>query len=176
MKRWLPWLGAAVALQAVAVGVYFAAAPSPGAEGDRGFHAIAPQTWSQLDGELVGQAGRVAPQPGRPALLHFWATWCAPCRDELPRVLELVSNVPEVDVWCVATDAQWDAVLGYFHGQVPASVVHDVDGKLAQRLGVSELPDSYLVDQFGRVHARALGTRRWDATALRAALTTEGRL
>lgn len=176
MRRWLPWLGAAIALQAVAIGVYLAAAASSETDGDREFHAIAPQVWNQLDAKLVGQAGIVTPRRGRPALLHFWATWCAPCRDELPRVLALASSLAEVDVWCVATDAKWEAVLGYFHGQVPASVVHDVDGKLAQRLGVSELPDSYLVDQFGRVHARALGTRRWDATALRAALTTEGRL
>lgn len=175
MKRWLRWIGAAIALQAVAIGVYFASAPSPETDGDRAFHAIAPQAWSQLDPQLMGQAGTVAPRQGRPALLHFWATWCAPCRDELPRVLALASSLPELDVWCVTTDAKWETVRGYFHGQVPAAVVHDVGGTLARRLGVSELPDSYLVDRFGRVHARSLGTRRWDAAALRAELLAEGR-
>lgn len=174
MKRWLPWVGAMIALQAIIIVVYLASSPAA-PDGDRAFHAIAPQAWGELNAELVGQAGTVAPKQGRPAVLHFWATWCAPCRDELPRVLTLASNLPEVDVWCIATDEKWEAVRDYFQGQIPGSVVLDVGGTLARRLGVSELPDSYLVDEVGRVHARSLGPRRWDAAALRAALTADGK-
>lgn len=174
MRRWLPWIAVAIALQAIAIGVYLTSAPSAQSEGDRGFRPITPQAWSQMDAELVGEMGVIAPRPGRPAIFHFWATWCAPCREELPRVLALASSMQDVDVWCIATDANWEAVSGYFKGRVPSAVVRDVGGRLSQRLGVSELPDSYLVDEHGRVHARSLGPRRWDVVALRAELA-EGR-
>jgi thiol-disulfide isomerase/thioredoxin len=104
----------------------------------------------------------------RPILLHFWATWCAPCQKELPTLLELVA-LPErprdLRLVLVSLDQEWRPVDAFFEGVVPPLVWRD-GGELSSALGVSVLPDTYLLAADGRALARFRGARDWSAPEL----------
>ena len=110
------------------------------------------------EGQLVRSTSR------RFQLVHFWATWCPPCRKELPTLLEMArQNQARLDVWAVSTDREWSAVQRFFEGDVPSIVVRDRSGDGARAYGVTSLPDSYLIDPRGRVRARFSGAQDWSA-------------
>lgn len=97
---------------------------------------------------------------GAPALVHFWATWCAPCRTELPKLLELAKET-KLTLVLVSVDADWNVVRHFFDGELPAGLVLDDSGEGRRAFGVSTLPDTYLLDSEGRTTARFHGPREW---------------
>lgn len=110
-----------------------------------------------------GSSQSIAARSGRFQLIHFWATWCPPCRKELPTLLALERRERDrLRVRIISTDSEWGPIRRFFRGAIPASVVRDAKrGYLAY--GVTELPDSYLLDPEGRIVARFAGGQRWDS-------------
>lgn len=101
---------------------------------------------------------------GRPALVHFWATWCAPCRTELPTLLELGRAMRErhgLEIIAVSVDDDWPTLQQFFGGDVPAEIVRSTEPGSQRRWGTDALPDTYLVDASGRLRARYRGARDW---------------
>src|SRR5690606_28852367 len=104
---------------------------------------------------------------GGPLLLHFWATWCAPCRRELPALIE-AAREHGVRVVVVSMDAEWPAVRAFFGGSPPPMVVREPAGTPVRALGVRALPDSYLIDAEGRATRRIAGALDWSEPEHRA--------
>ena len=104
----------------------------------------------------------------RPTLLHFWATWCAPCRTELPGLLRLADEVEGVRVVAV-TDEPWSAVRRHFApAEVPRAIARDPGRALAGALGVGSLPETYVVDTEGVARRRIAGAIDWTRPSTRA--------
>ncbi len=118
-----------------------------------------------------GAMQSLAELQGRPVLLHFWATWCAPCRVELPKLLALGRELTKDghgSVLAVAVEDDWPAVRRFLGGTIPPEVVA-LKADVADRLyDVSTLPDTYLVDAAGHLRLRFRGARDWQDPALRA--------
>ncbi len=96
----------------------------------------------------------------RPTLVHFWATWCPPCRAELPGLLALPNERP-VDVLAVALDEDPTHVKRFLAGR-SASAVLLGDAEEAERvLGVRTLPVTFLVQPGGHIDLRFDGARNW---------------
>lgn len=111
--------------------------------------------------QLVGAGSR------RFQLVHFWATWCPPCRKELPTLLDMArQNRDRLDVWAVTTDREWSTVSRFFEGDVPSVVVRDPSGVGSRAFGVTSLPDSYLIDPQGRIRARFSGAQNWSTAEM----------
>jgi thiol-disulfide isomerase/thioredoxin len=108
---------------------------------------------------------------GKPVLLHFWATWCEPCRTELP-TLTALSREQRLAVVLVSVDESWPVIEHYFDNDVPTEIMLDHAGDLRRAFGVSTLPDSYLLDGEGRLVARFLGARDWTSEEARRAMHT----
>ena len=102
--------------------------------------------------DLVGGA--------RPVLVHFWATWCPPCRDELPVLLELDDDHP-FDVVAVALDKEWGPIETFLDGQIDPRVVRAGSGEVEDKFDVSSLPQTVLMSRDGELLLRANGARDW---------------
>jgi thiol-disulfide isomerase/thioredoxin len=105
----------------------------------------------------------------RVRVVHFWATWCKPCRAELPGLLALSRELRPagIDLVAVAVDDDWADIRRFFDGNVPAEIVVTTDPEIHKRFGVSTLPDTYVVDRAGKLVERFHGARDWNATAAR---------
>lgn len=96
----------------------------------------------------------------RPTLVHFWATWCPPCRDELPGLLALQEK-RGVDVLAIALDGDWAVVETFLDGEPEADVVLGDARKVEQALGVRSLPVTFVMGPDARFRFRFDGARDW---------------
>ena len=131
-----------------------------------------------------GEPTTLAASNGRVRLVNFWATWCAPCRKEMPALdaLQRDRGGPDFEVITIATGRTAPEAIQAFRetagiGALPNAL--DPKGRLAAAMGVPGLPVSVLLDRDGAEVARVMGDADWngpDARALIAALvTSEGR-
>lgn len=117
---------------------------------------------------LLGPDDTPMPSPDGTYLLHVWATWCPPCRDELPGLLDFAAASP-VPVLAVATDPDWRAIRD-FVGPAPSPALRRADARaVAEGLDVDTLPVTFVVID-GRLRARLDGARDWTDRAVRAAV------
>jgi peroxiredoxin len=114
-----------------------------------------------------GSRSALADHAGRVVLLHFWATWCPPCRRELPALAALRAALePEgLAVLAVSVDAgSGEAVARFAAERAPGlPVLLDPREEAARRYGVGAYPTSVVVDRSGRIVHRAVGAFAWDA-------------
>jgi thiol-disulfide isomerase/thioredoxin len=107
---------------------------------------------------------------GAPLLLHFWASWCAPCKAELPELLRFARE-EKLRLIALSLDDDWPAVRAFFRGTVPPEVVREPARVLKARYEVNVLPDTYLITADGAAAMRFLGARAWSSDGARDALT-----
>src|SRR5205807_1638971 len=91
---------------------------------------------------------------GKVVLLNFWATWCPPCRDEEPSLRKLASTVDrsKFELVAVSVDDDWQVIDKYFAGATPPyTVVLDRGAEVSQRYGTTKYPESYLIDETGKL-------------------------
>ena len=112
---------------------------------------------------------------GSVVVLNVWATWCAPCRDEMPSLerLQDVLGGPRFQVVAVATDAGGAGTVRRFYERLgirSLAVYLDHRGDAATRLGALGIPTTLVLGADGRELARVLGPARWSGEATIAAL------
>lgn len=105
---------------------------------------------------------------GRTVLLNLWATWCAPCRAEMPMLDRLQAQLggPEFELVAVAVDrGGMPAVQRFFNENGIANLAAYVGdpGNVMGVLGVVGLPTTLLIDAEGREVFRVIGPARWDS-------------
>ncbi len=133
---------------------------------------------SDLDGKIVfdedGHEIRFASLlAGRPVLINFWATWCPPCRKEMPSLDALAASFPGHDfaVLPVATGKNSvEDILAFFEdidvSDLP--ILRDPDMDVARSFGVFGIPTTLILDRSGAVIARLSGDADWDSESARA--------
>jgi len=120
---------------------------------------------------LGGKTLELKGQRGKPMLINFWATWCAPCRDEMPAMERLYLKHRERGFMLLAVSVDTDAALVkpfLEKYRLTFPVALDAKMDLANTYGVRALPASFLIDRNGYLTALALGPRAWDNRAAHA--------
>jgi len=104
---------------------------------------------------------------GRVILLNFWATWCAPCREEMPAMQRLWERyrAQGLVIVAVATDKGDRKSVAAFVDKLALSypIALDPQGSVRNRYEVVGLPMSYLIGRDGKISARVIGIRTWDS-------------
>lgn len=107
--------------------------------------------------DVDGAAIDLAAFAGKPILLNFWATWCMPCRVEMPALKLWSSLHPGVAVVAVSVDQDAAALRRALPGMaLPWPVAHD-DGSLSRAWGVTTLPTTILLNPDGSLRAAHTG-------------------
>jgi thiol-disulfide isomerase/thioredoxin len=117
--------------------------------------------------DMDGKSHALADYRGKVVLINFWATWCPPCRREMPSMEHLYQKLRDKPFVVLAIN-QWedpDQVFAYLGqlGTFPTfPILFDPKSEVAQAFGVKGLPTSFLLDKEGRVVYRAIGGREFD--------------
>lgn len=101
---------------------------------------------------------------GQIILINFWATWCLPCRIEMPSMEKLYAKYKKDGFTILAIDLQEDADdVKAFKEEYKLNfpILLDSDGSVAQFYGVISIPTTYLVDRDGYLIGVAIGARNW---------------
>jgi thiol-disulfide isomerase/thioredoxin len=104
---------------------------------------------------------------GKVVLLNIWATWCGPCREEMPTLDRLQAELggPDFQVVALSIDRAGLGVVSEFYDEV--GIEHlakyiDESGKASRQLNAVGLPTTLLIDREGREIARHVGPAEWD--------------
>jgi thiol-disulfide isomerase/thioredoxin len=112
---------------------------------------------STLGGEVVN----LADLRGRPVLINFWATWCPPCREEMPALERIERKWAERDAAVIVINFEEDeATIQRYLAENGLSlpVFQDSSGEAAQKLDITYLPTTLFVDSAGVIRSRNEGS------------------
>jgi thiol-disulfide isomerase/thioredoxin len=102
---------------------------------------------------------------GRWVFVHFWASWCGPCREEMPTIQAIYPQFEptELEIVLINTAESEDTVFGFLAAVAPdIEPLMDSDGLVTERWQPRGLPSTYFVDPDGKLRYLALGGRPWD--------------
>ncbi len=172
------WLKLAILVLGLAITLVAVAAPGAPPYEQRIYREL-----QALDGQLVhkplppfqintltGEVIDLSKLKGKIIFLNVWASWCKPCRDELPSMVRLAQALaPEHDAFEMIA-VSWDNdpdELARFLSQIPQvpsnmTIGYDPDGELTKQLGTRLLPETYIIDGDGMIIARFQNLRKWD--------------
>lgn len=116
---------------------------------------------------LDGKTHDLAQLRGRVALINYWATWCPPCRREMPSMERLTQALKGEPFIVLAVDVGEDAeTIEAFTSQLDTEltfpILLDTSSRAMQAWKVAGLPTTFLVDKQGRIVASAIGGREFD--------------
>jgi thiol-disulfide isomerase/thioredoxin len=170
VPRWLKEAFVAFALVAIlAVGISKAVQHS----GGRTERAAGAVEADQLDGsrspafKLPARGGGevdLTALHGKTVLVNFWATWCPPCRQEMPSLTQLAQSFDPgtFEVVTVSVDEGWAPVDKFLAAPTtPFRVVLDEGAKISRTFGTTRYPESYLLDKDGKLRLKFVGPRNW---------------
>jgi thiol-disulfide isomerase/thioredoxin len=117
--------------------------------------------------DLDGKTRTLSDYRGKVVLVNFWATWCPPCRREMPSLERLNQKLQGEPFIILAVD-QWEsydlvfAFTGQLDPQPTFPILFDSKSQASKQWDVKGLPASFIVDKKGRVVYRAMGGREFD--------------
>ena len=118
---------------------------------------------SSVDGKSV----RLSDYRGQVVFLNFWATWCPPCRSEMPSIERLSKEMQGKDfiILAVSIDGfettQLRNMISPNHYSF--TVLHDPDQKVADTYLISGIPTTYIIDKNGTIVDKSVGAEYWDS-------------
>lgn len=96
---------------------------------------------------------------GRPVMINFWATWCPPCRVEMPDIIERYNEYGD-DLVVLAVNTREDIELVEPFAQqfgITMPVVLDQDGEIMRLYGIRSMPTTFFIDRTGRISMKWVG-------------------
>ena len=115
---------------------------------------------------LNNNSQKLSDLKGKVVLLNFWATWCPPCREEIPSMIRLNKRMTgkPFQMLAVSLDEGGKQVVESFLKksgfELPAYI--DIDNKAAKSYGVTGVPETYIIDKKGVIVKKVIGPMSWD--------------
>ncbi|PYS23261.1 MAG: hypothetical protein DMF72_09855 [Acidobacteria bacterium] len=135
--------------------------PAPTTNPNTNFPSAPDVQFSKLDGSPL----KLKDLRGRVVLLNFWATWCIPCRSEIPSLSAMQKDLDSrgLSVIGVSYDDTAD-LIQQFQKDIPQSYQIVLGGReVGSQLPASPLPTTYIIDRQGRIREKLIGERTRDA-------------
>jgi peroxiredoxin len=159
--------GMAIVLMVAITGVGSAVAADLFPVADRGIVKLGEPAPNFQLRDLNGRLVTLSDLRGKVVLLNFWATWCGPCRVEMPAMEQLYRMFQRKDfeILAVSTDAQGAAITRPFQqeNRLTFPILHDPDYRVGLTYGARSLPMTFLIDRQGIIRHQVFGARDWEA-------------
>lgn len=115
---------------------------------------------------LAGKTISTAQLRGKVLIFNFWASWCAPCIEEVPSLVSLVKADPNIIIIAVSGDENKDDILAFLKSfpdfnQPPIYVVHANAKTIMDHFKIDKLPESFIFDSNGKMVKKVTGTINW---------------
>lgn len=175
MKGWLPFAGIAILATLAGTSLFLAGRESAAPQPAQGSVEVTPAALlSARFADAEGRPQSLATLAGNVVILNFWATWCTPCREEMPGFVRLQARWADRGVRFVGIANDDSAKVAAFGRElginyplwVGGTEVMDLSRRLGNRLGV--LPHSVILDRQGNVLETRIGV--YSETALESRL------
>ncbi|MBV8674169.1 MAG: TlpA family protein disulfide reductase [Acidobacteriaceae bacterium] len=110
-----------------------------------------------------GQTVKLDQYRGKTVVLNFWASWCPPCLEEFPSLMQLERQIPNVVVLAVSFDTDPDAYRQYVTDNHLRDMVIALDQSQKSNLafGTTRPPETYIIDRQGRIRRKFIGPQDW---------------
>lgn len=100
-------------------------------------------------------------------IMNFWASWCAPCIEEVPSLVELTKKNKDIVVLAISGDSKIEDLVAFmksFPGfnQAPFFQVWDNNQEVLKNYNISKLPESFIFNRKGEMVKRVSGTLNWN--------------
>lgn len=115
--------------------------------------------------DVDGNSHRLSDYRGKVMIVNFWATWCPPCREEMPSLQRAWDQVRDEGIVVLAIDVGENReAVSAFLGRVPMDFPFLLDERadVTTRWPVKGLPTTFVLDTKGRFAYHAIGEREWD--------------
>ena len=115
----------------------------------------------------TGRRVRLADYRGTVVLLNVWATWCQPCRVEMPsmeRLHQRLGGGEDFKILAVSVDEGGDSVVAAFARELGLSfdILHDQSGAIQRSYQTTGVPESWVIDRDGVIVKKVIGPSEWD--------------
>jgi thiol-disulfide isomerase/thioredoxin len=114
--------------------------------------------------DMDGQSFDLASARGKWVFLHFWASWCGPCRKEMPSIQRMSDTISDekFEIMLVNTAENEDTIFSFL-GEIGMDMnsLMDADGLVTEQYKPRGLPTTILIDPDGKVQYQAIGGRDW---------------
>jgi thiol-disulfide isomerase/thioredoxin len=99
---------------------------------------------------------------GRVVVLNLWASWCAPCIEELPSLLALQKQMPVIEIVAVSMDQDPDVYRRFLaEHHVDVLTVRDEEQRVNALYGTVQIPETYIIDKQGILRRKFIGAQNW---------------
>ncbi len=125
--------------------------------------------------DINGEEQKLQDYRGKVLVVNFWATWCPPCREEMPSLERARDMLRDDGVAVITIDVgEKPAAIERFLKRSPLSlpILLDSDTETASQWGAKGLPTTLIVDRQGRFSYIAIGGREWDSPEILATIRT----
>jgi cytochrome c biogenesis protein CcmG, thiol:disulfide interchange protein DsbE len=135
----------------------------------QGEASVAGKTAEDIPLQIDNKAGHLSDYRGKVVVLNFWATWCPPCVEETPALIELNQRIESRNgvVLGVSVDEDADAYRRFLVDHkisFPTSL--DTSKKSAQDYGTVMYPETYIIDKHGKIVRKIIGPQDWNSAEM----------
>ncbi|QEP41708.1 TlpA family protein disulfide reductase [Ectothiorhodospiraceae bacterium BW-2] len=114
--------------------------------------------------DINGDTHQLSDYAGKPVIVNFWATWCPPCREEMPSMQRAWQQIQGSVAMLAINVGETEDKVFPFLGSYPVDfpILFDTDSAVLKAWPVMGLPTTFVLDPQGRIVYRAIGGREWD--------------
>ncbi|MEO6982267.1 MAG: TlpA disulfide reductase family protein [Edaphobacter sp.] len=110
---------------------------------------------------------------GHVVVLNLWATWCPPCIEELPSLLELHKEMPSLEIVAISMDQDPEVYRQFLTDHhVDLVTIRDPDQRINALYGTAKIPETYIIDRHGILRRKFIDAQDWTSPNIMRYLAT----
>lgn len=113
-----------------------------------------------------GKSWTLSELKGQVVFINFWATWCSPCREEMPSMQNLYSKLPKDKFKMLAIVNRDNPSLADSFAEklgITMPILDDQPNNIGRRFGITGLPETFIIDKQGVIREKYIGPYQWDS-------------